>query len=942
MIKISDSILGSTSSSYPQSVSLFMSKLFIFQAYVSEMAEKYVSIKEENSPKFSCNICRRKFSLKNELSIHIRGAHFGMLNFFADCSNEKPINIDETDQIHVDNNLNSLASAAINFQPVCRICNDMFESNIKLNDHMKAKHLSQINTNCDVHSIKNDSSILMAKKNVLNKPEYNIDTLRNDCSTDSKIAIDPTKILNDINLTNHNRVVCNICVDEFESKSILTKHIKSVHFGVNSYTCAMCSESFQSRELVIKHYNVCEGGLSIQSSNSTEQMGQDDNLRKKETHEEIYSNQQKNLQTHIHYDCLKSEPVQMLNQKNAYDSKGKKALRLRKKKSINRKLNIRKISKKRTMACYKKEKQKLLLTKCKVSKKVCHKKDLDKHRSSVKKCMQKSDNKVNDSSLSLSFRICFICQDGTLDSFSSYISHMLCKHSLPQQILDQELDLLHYHSSVNDLLVYKCLRCGTEMVLRSDEIKSIEQIKDQLLKIQIHLQFDCVRAPFNLDNIMLTKFYCTICGKVFEDTQSHDIHVASVHYPHFFVNKKTHESIPWPHILYFSIPMNKLIHKNGPYVCPYNHSTPNSESSIGSLLEHAKHCDKRFGILALQCNVCFKMLLCDNSFEQLNKLKKVVMMDYLQCCDITEKSFKCYCCGHDFSWSLITNQLKLSIDMVHSVRSKVIDGKYSHQDYKDLKKHPTIHTSKSDNLLKKHKPYRMKLQQLAGKNIDMIKATQTKTLTLCKDNTQTMNSVQDTINNKTVKINNLHENAAHKFLKMIPVNQIKTHVAATVKQAVSNGAFDNVNIQPAPELHAASKTSKSFSDIYKLRCYHCNTYKSKLKTFNCKELYIQHMMNHESEKSTKKLCSPVHYCFDCGKQFYNKTNWRIHVKNQHPFCVLLKCEIKDCGMEFQRPSDMQEHIFKVHRNTTFECNFCFDKFYSEMNLLCHLKNVHNS
>ena len=835
--------------------------------------------------KFFCNICKQKFNLKNDLDIHMKGAHFGMINPL--CFNVKPINLDDVDSN--EDNKGEEYKEMLDPQYLCEICTSIFNQKFDLDEHLTLAHptpndYSEIKES--VKSLSNElSNITSANKQytvILNHSvnKGNVANLCNmeDESNNANASTIPSNILEKHSLSNYNRVVCNICVEEFASSSLLSKHIKIEHFGVKSYTCAMCSESFVSREHVIRHYNICRGGLSTDIK-FNQQKGMDldninifDSALRKSKRKKLNSAKSQKVAT----------PLSTIFSKKKKQKYNQKSLEfLQKNKTKRHSKNERSIVKPKSF------KQKLRKRAI-----VCNKKDPG-IESSVKHHNLKATFDFSG------HRKCFICKEFGITNTSSWILHMRTIHSLNQENLDQVQNPKFNFN--NELTICKCLRCGKEIVLTKDGVLfTNNELNSQLIEMEIHLQFNCTRAPFTNFN-KLTQLYCTVCGIMFKDEHTHDMHVAFKHYPLIYKSEERNAFIPFPHILFYRIPAYKVHNKLGlgllatsPYVCPYNHESPKSFMSIELLLKHARNCDQRHGVLALQCNICFKMLLCNNSPDQINQLKEVIKLEYLQCCDSTGKTFKCYCCEYNYNWNTITHLVTESISRIDRIRSREMSGQISETDLEDLQNNPTIHFK--DIIAMIPKPIQNKCMQASSSCKNQI----------TKQNTLANNAVNNhvkihasilKVDNDDRNENNL--NVQYNSRNLIPVRSIRTHVATAVRKVVLNNGKCN----------AATQTQLPMPDSYSAPCSFCNPGGPKLIKFNSKESYIQHMMNHES---LEKLSTSLLYCHDCNSNFSSKMKWKNHIKNLHPDCVLLKCEAKGCDKEFQRPSDLQDHIFHEH------------------------------
>ena len=736
---------------------------------VDEEEEDGVKVKSKPGSRFPivCNICSRRFVNKDDMSLHVRSAHFGM-------KVEKENNIESLDVvplIQIDDNgqdeeLSSEDDGMIvDSDTLCQVCCCIFRDKDDLAAHTRLAHPTNSsfqssgsdhnNSTFDSDQPVNKSTDLLKFSDkdspvkeqtakyptpIGNDTDINPSDSENDevidlCDTDASNAkrsekgvnekdpqiekSDCVMLNNDVSkgicvssvARNYERVVCNICVQEFETKELLTVHIKSDHFGISSYKCAMCAKSFESKDQVIKHYNNCDGETQVEmnvadqliDAKALESRANLKHKNKRQARKNLTTNsvKQKNItKKSSRVSARTAEKERLLSQpiKDDYDTK-KISSAMKDQISRHRNRTFQRNIRKKGRAAFQKSIRKKVTLENEIEKRV-------KRRKTKKSVIENEDMSKYYTDTRTGFyetlRPCFICGQKFFSS-NNELDHMNQKHNEYEKPTISELSSLTHEK-------FKCLRCGKVGVLNV---------------IQCHLQGKCLRAPFNgvarLDN-----FYCTVCGEHFDNAKLHDIHVASVHYCHLYQKDIGHfASIPYPHILLYHISPKVCQHcgKNcqftiksrtaaerailqevscieGPYVCPYAHTTRQSRCTLDLLLHHLKFCACRAGVLALQCNNCFKMLLCNNTPDQVDQLRDVIKLDNLECCPKADKSFKCYCCTYDYSWSVVTIQLKASIKRLDRIR----DSEYC-DDVKKVKRilslNPSVHTKGPELIAKK-------------------------------------------------------------------------------------------------------------------------------------------------------------------------------------------------------------------------------------------------
>ena len=1052
------------------------------------MTDEDESAVDDNNISVTCNICRQSFKNKADMNVHVKSAHFGMKD-----NKDSLVVVNLDDEPDEEASSDSDDGMTLDSDSVCGVCFSIFKDSTDLESHIRLAHdnLGKIseslsckskddvvekaanvsnstamgssdraeaklpepevvepdgrrevhdNTNkigdksndcvsrdLDVFEYKGDDSSEDDCQQTQDKPgnDGNKNVLVIDDQKDTVIIDDADDGTTDSNIATvkkYERVICNICVKEFENKDILTLHIRSDHFGISSYKCAMCSLSFENRNEVIKHYNECTG-TPVDEKSGLPGL--------------VNSRVSEKLASKVKAKAKKAKRLSkkyLMNKIGSAKKEKKKPVRDLKRRSSSRiaELNSRKASEnyeRRSISASSRE------TSAKNK----------RNKKALKKCSFKEKNHE-------SIRPCFICGEKYLRA-TEINEHMLKKHCDYGKLTASDLSAFK-HLKPNEK--FKCLRCGKVGLLHV---------------IQLHLQEKCVRAPFQ--GITVPKsYFCSVCGEYFSDAKSHDFHVASAHYPHLFnPNFKHFASIPYPHVLLYhispdvcqhcgqtcqnTVKWNKFsIQPNvqcikGPYVCPYPHSRKQSMCTLDLLLHHVKFCRYKAGVLALQCNNCFKMLLCNNSPKQIDQLKEVIKMPQLECCQNDQKSFKCYCCTRDYTWSVVTQQLKASINRLDSIRSnsKVYGTVYQN---KILKSNPSIHTKcpqfkrfshaaidldQADCIKRAVEDSSLERKRRATsfdrvqRNLAQMKQDNCRVFEYSDQHSDKSNAgqseghenaVEDEVMKKDVilqpkdaiRIQNTFSRPLEPISNQVDTNQtmanpvaddvpalrnVRTytdtdhmeHRKTQLKSGIKKGLFSKALAEPPgyiieeveliPErkenlgnlkqrkserlinLSQADKISKHFkpsveeplgtkfekdcsreslkdsspkilSGLTYTTCSICTAKSSAAKRvfFDSKSI-VRHMAEHkEQQKFT---------CYDCYSSFDNQSLWKQHITEKHPQCLILECDYKDCTLEFQRPQDLQKHIFSEHCHM-FGCAECLAQFNTEKELISHADAMH--
>ena len=94
-------------------------------------------------------------------------------------------------------------------------------------------------------------------------------------------------------------------------------------------------------------------------------------------------------------------------------------------------------------------------------------------------------------------------------------------------------------------------------------------------------------------------------------------------------------------------------------------------------------------------------------------------------------------------------------------------------------------------------------------------------------------------------------------------------------------------------------------------------------------LWIHKNIKHkEAEKFT---------CKDCGKQFSQKSQLKVHINNIH-LGTKHKCD--QCDKEFSALFSKTRHVQAVHNQMKYSCNICNYKATQKGNLTVHKKSAH--
>ena len=1053
------------------------------------MTDEDESAVDDNNISATCNICRQTFNNKADMNVHVKSAHFGMKD-----NKDSLVVVNLDDEPEEETTSDSDDGMTLDSDSVCGVCFSIFKDSTDLESHIKLAHDKNIisesqsviskddvvekaaiildsnlsseraetklpepdvaepderrevhnNTNkvdnksndcvsrdSDVFEYRGDDSSDNECQQILNKSDNdgNKNVLQIDDQKDTVIIDDADDATTDsIVNKNYERVICNICVKEFESKDVLTLHIRSDHFGISSYKCAMCSLSFENRNQVIKHYNECTGTPVEEKSRLPVK---------------AHSRVSEKLAVKVNAKAKKAKRLSKKYLMNKIGSakkekkKKKPARELRRSSTRIAELNSRKAS------------ENSRRSRPPISRKTPAK---NKHNKTAPKKSSKLEQGLEPPEMNYT-RPCFICGEKYL-SPSKINEHMLKNHCDYGKLTASDLSVFK-HLKPNEK--FKCLRCGKVGLLHV---------------IQQHLQEKCVRAPFQGTTVPKS-YFCSVCGEHFSDAKTHDFHVASVHYSHLFNPDFKHfGSIPYPHVLLYHISPDVCQHCGqtcqntvkwsrfpvqpkvqcikGPYVCPYPHSGKQSMCTLDLLLHHVKFCRYKSGVLALQCNNCFKMLLCNNSPKQIDQLKEVIKMPQLECCQNNQKSFKCYCCTRDYTWSVITEQLKASIKRLDSIRSNSKVCGTVHQN-KILRSNPSIHTKYPQFKRFSHAPIDLdqeeSLKRAVVQDISLERKrratsfdrVQHNLAQIKKDNSRVFeysdhhndknstgksevheNAVENEANKKDVihqptdaiRIQNTFSKPLERISSQVSTNQTMTNPVADdvpalrnvrtytdtdhmehrqkqLKSGVKRGLFSRASTEPPgyiieeeelipetkenvdnlkqmkPErlinnLSKADKKSKHFKPSAEetlgtkfekdcsretlkdpspkilsglTTCSICASQSPAAKRvfFDSKSI-VRHMAEHKEQQ--QKLM-----CYDCHSSFDNRSLWKQHITAEHPQCLILECDYKDCTMEFQRPQDLQKHIFSEHCHM-FGCAECLAQFSTEQELISHTDATH--
>ncbi|XP_049866917.1 zinc finger protein 91-like [Pectinophora gossypiella] len=154
-----------------------------------------------------------------------------------------------------------------------------------------------------------------------------------------------------------------------------------------------------------------------------------------------------------------------------------------------------------------------------------------------------------------------------------------------------------------------------------------------------------------------------------------------------------------------------------------------------------------------------------------------------------------------------------------------------------------------------------------------------------------------------------------------------------------NGITDDLVLEEEP------KDSKvHYKDIFNARSYACKLCPAK---FQLKQFIMKHVLDvHEDGQSQVPLV-----CVHCGSRFKDKVLWKKHIRNGD-CTVYIACDL--CTEKFINMQDFNDHALAVHAGSfdqdsqskcvdgrMTDCPLCGKKNSSYINLVRHLKAIHN-
>ena len=942
---------------------------------------------EHKSQSIICKICKSYFNDRELLLKHVRRAHFGdykdanvVINIGDSSSSESD---PDTPTIYAAQNSPTISMEIPGAKLYKNTDKDSSEELSVLEEKLECAAISS--TEMDKTPISSNESPMQ---------QVNCSPMPGPCD----------QIMPVLSLRCNKRVICNICIEEFKCKNDLNKHIKASHFGIKHYKCAMCSKSFEDRLLVIRHYNTCSGIPDDPSVNDTAK----ENVK------------------HNHQTILVKKRMKSNILKQKWSSS---VVQLKRKRHYSRYMILRGTKMKKTRISERLKKINHIKHAMKTKKK--QQKRIIEIKSEPKKCASnelvtstfnplESDNQLvkdpNYSAKSLTLTETVVIPDKSIPEKPEKLltdHHTFLKCFLCSKVLSEtnfKLSIQHFieiHPACWPLDIFtdikeapgmieyfKCLRCGKV---------------GTLLSIQMHIQHSgnsssCIRSLFPLRTS--EHCFCTVCGEEFAKLYDHDQHVISNHYRHL---KAFSINIFSPCIVGYKIPPDCCKHCgskcnltesrvlathsqrfpkrsciDGPYVCPYNHESKHSRSTIEHLLFHTKFCDFRGGVIALQCNNCFKMLLCSSNTDQIAQLKEVIACEYLQCCDDRNKTFKCYCCGLDLHWDKIVSNLRMSINkieenpsgsnqlFVHDTakKPKPVGGSLHNRVPRKTPEaisaaacHRKI-VSKTEGCSKSKEISSIQIENSNKTNISIAFPSNERFVWKIgstgwnggnnlpsKEKMKTLNGSACTITNPA-DINQEILITLDNSQPPLNIPEESHNVICHTKQR--NGKPDvqpsqdhdsiltqenTASKNPAPESQLTDRASVGEAtgplNVINIEgCVKiCEICSKEIDIRSSMDSFIIHMVHHEKERSHQ------HKCWECGCKFRSRELWIQHIGHDHPGSELLNCRGPGCNLQFQRPQDLQDHIVSEHYGL-FGCCFCFTKFGNEADLSNHIGLVH--
>ncbi|XP_023318066.1 zinc finger protein draculin-like [Trichogramma pretiosum] len=222
------------------------------KTFAQNSQRKTQTDKARNRTKYPCNICSKKFALKDYLKVHIDSIHIdAMHNDMAPtceiCGKKFPTK--DKLKIHIDGVHNGVKHA-------CGTCEKIFTQKWYLKIHIDAMHNGMALT-CEVCGKK------FAFKSGL---KLHMDAVHNKithaCDTCGKIFTMKDTLKKHINATHKGMApTCEVCGKKFVLKCGLKLHMDAVHNKI-THACDTCGKIFTMKDTLKKHINATHKGMA--------------------------------------------------------------------------------------------------------------------------------------------------------------------------------------------------------------------------------------------------------------------------------------------------------------------------------------------------------------------------------------------------------------------------------------------------------------------------------------------------------------------------------------------------------------------------------------------------------------------------------------------------------------------------------------------------------
>ena len=205
------------------------------------------------STPFKCEVCNTNFTTQSHLNRHTQNQHLSRF-MCTDCY--EMFDMFSALQKHI--------SKTHKKKPHCARCSLSFSSKSNLNSHIARCHISEEGTGSSTQSSVELKTEVVYPEQVDNSSDNLISTDSTDYhniqyseDVDDIFEEDKTEICKDERVLQTEVKVfnCKTCNETFTSKTLLTKHMKSVHNTLNltEYKCSECSSIFKSKSNIVKH-----------------------------------------------------------------------------------------------------------------------------------------------------------------------------------------------------------------------------------------------------------------------------------------------------------------------------------------------------------------------------------------------------------------------------------------------------------------------------------------------------------------------------------------------------------------------------------------------------------------------------------------------------------------------------------------------------------------